>query len=153
VAPASVTSTQSIELIALDSVPSASTADRREQDSSRFATVEGRTTGWVRADSVTQQGSRGGDRGIRWAAPGVRVYRESPENQSHQEQQIARGTRPYILWAEALRSWPHTANSDNTADMKFSHSIQFNAVPDWSAYYIAYDNLKKLYVTPVLARG
>ncbi|KAL1982620.1 hypothetical protein VTN96DRAFT_1055 [Rasamsonia emersonii] len=28
--------------------------------------------------------------------------------------------------------------------MKFSHSIQFNAVPDWSAHYIAYDNLKKL---------
>ncbi|OKL59332.1 putative transporter [Talaromyces atroroseus] len=28
--------------------------------------------------------------------------------------------------------------------MKFSHSIQFNAIPDWSAHYIAYDNLKKL---------
>ncbi|KAH6996985.1 SPX domain-containing protein [Ilyonectria destructans] len=28
--------------------------------------------------------------------------------------------------------------------MKFSHSIQFNAVPDWSSYYIAYSNLKKL---------
>lgn len=37
-------------------------------------------------------------------------------------------------------------------EMKFSHSIQFNAVPDWSSYYIAYSNLKKLYdiayVTP-----
>lgn len=29
-------------------------------------------------------------------------------------------------------------------DMKFSHSIQFNAVPDWSTHYIAYSNLKKL---------
>ena len=29
--------------------------------------------------------------------------------------------------------------------MKFSHSIQFNAVPDWSSFYIAYSNLKKLY--------
>ncbi|TDZ25311.1 putative transporter [Colletotrichum orbiculare MAFF 240422] len=29
-------------------------------------------------------------------------------------------------------------------DMKFSHSIQFNAVPDWSSHYIAYSNLKKL---------
>jgi phosphate transporter len=29
--------------------------------------------------------------------------------------------------------------------MKFSHSIQFNAVPDWSNHYIAYSNLKKLY--------
>ncbi|KAJ5038019.1 uncharacterized protein L3040_006892 [Drepanopeziza brunnea f. sp. 'multigermtubi'] len=28
--------------------------------------------------------------------------------------------------------------------MKFSHSIQFNAVPDWSSKYIAYSNLKKL---------
>jgi SPX domain len=31
-------------------------------------------------------------------------------------------------------------------EMKFSHSIQFNAVPDWSSQYIAYSNLKKLYV-------
>ncbi|KAI6863241.1 SPX domain-containing protein [Hortaea werneckii] len=29
-------------------------------------------------------------------------------------------------------------------EMKFSHSIQFNAVPDWSSYYINYSNLKKL---------
>ncbi|KAK4507768.1 hypothetical protein PRZ48_001503 [Zasmidium cellare] len=28
--------------------------------------------------------------------------------------------------------------------MKFSHSIQFNAVPDWSSNYISYSNLKKL---------
>ena len=28
--------------------------------------------------------------------------------------------------------------------MKFSHSVQFNAVPDWSSYYIWYSNLKKL---------
>ncbi|KAK5661420.1 hypothetical protein OQA88_11320 [Cercophora sp. LCS_1] len=28
--------------------------------------------------------------------------------------------------------------------MKFSHSLQFNAVPDWSSHYIAYSNLKKL---------
>lgn len=31
-------------------------------------------------------------------------------------------------------------------EMKFSHSIQFNAVPDWSTHYIAYSNLKKLSV-------
>ena len=29
-------------------------------------------------------------------------------------------------------------------EMKFSHSIQFNAVPDWSSHYIAYSKLKKL---------
>lgn len=28
--------------------------------------------------------------------------------------------------------------------MKFSHSVQFNAVPDWSSNYISYSNLKKL---------
>ncbi|KAF2730031.1 hypothetical protein EJ04DRAFT_537518 [Polyplosphaeria fusca] len=30
------------------------------------------------------------------------------------------------------------------AEMKFSHSLQFNSVPDWSSHYIAYSNLKKL---------
>jgi hypothetical protein len=30
--------------------------------------------------------------------------------------------------------------------MKFSHSVQFNAVPDWSSHYIAYSNLKKVLV-------
>jgi SPX domain len=34
-------------------------------------------------------------------------------------------------------------------EMKFSHSIQFNAVPDWSSNYISYSNLKKLYVFEV----
>ena len=28
--------------------------------------------------------------------------------------------------------------------MKFSHSVQFNAVPEWSSHYISYSNLKKL---------
>lgn len=28
--------------------------------------------------------------------------------------------------------------------MKFSHSIQFNAVPEWTSHYINYSNLKKL---------
>ena len=34
-------------------------------------------------------------------------------------------------------------------EMKFSHSLQFNAVPDWSNHYIAYSNLKKQYVAHV----
>lgn len=38
---------------------------------------------------------------------------------------------------------------DEADDMKFSHSIQFNAVPDWSSHYIAYSNLKKLFATHV----
>ena len=32
---------------------------------------------------------------------------------------------------------------DEREEMKFSHSIQFNAVPDWSSNYISYSNLKK----------
>lgn len=35
---------------------------------------------------------------------------------------------------------------DELDEMKFSHSIQFNAVPDWSSQYLAYSNLKKLCV-------
>ena len=35
-------------------------------------------------------------------------------------------------------------------EMKFSHSIQFNAVPDWSSHYISYSNLKKLYDSTLL---
>lgn len=35
---------------------------------------------------------------------------------------------------------------DEQDEMKFSHSIQFNAVPDWSSHYIAYSNLKKMCV-------
>ena len=30
--------------------------------------------------------------------------------------------------------------------MKFSSSIKFNSVPDWASHYIAYSNLKKLWV-------
>lgn len=41
------------------------------------------------------------------------------------------------------RRWG-TQTRDDDDIMKFSHSIQFNAVPDWSNYYIAYSNLKKL---------
>ncbi|OCT46170.1 putative transporter [Cladophialophora carrionii] len=37
--------------------------------------------------------------------------------------------------------------ADRDEAMKFSHSIQFNAVPDWSSHYIAYSNLKKLIYT------
>lgn len=53
------------------------------------------------------------------------------------------------FWAEALRRRAHNASHGNVAPhskakMKFSHSIQFNAVPDWSSNYIAYSNLKKL---------
>lgn len=63
-------------------------------------------------------------------------------------------------WAEAVRvyllnKYGHGgAEKENVASqdekhrgigkMKFAHSLQFNAVPEWSEHYIAYSNLKKL---------
>ncbi|KAL1854637.1 low-affinity phosphate transporter [Paecilomyces lecythidis] len=48
-------------------------------------------------------------------------------------------------WEEAVRRRVETARGERKeAKMKFSHSLQFNSVPDWSAYYIGYSNLKKL---------
>lgn len=35
-------------------------------------------------------------------------------------------------------------NPSEAPEMKFSHSIQFNSVPDWNSHYINYSNLKKL---------
>lgn len=49
---------------------------------------------------------------------------------------------------EKKRQWLETQD-----EMKFSHSLQFNAVPDWSSHYIAYSNLKKLCVIPSWCSG
>lgn len=46
--------------------------------------------------------------------------------------------------ASAARRAEQRRRLDEQDEMKFSHSIQFNAVPDWSSHYIAYSNLKKL---------
>ncbi|KAI3317578.1 SPX-domain-containing protein [Xylariaceae sp. AK1471] len=53
-------------------------------------------------------------------------------------QTASRGQRARIKREEKKR-W-----LDEQDEMKFSHSVQFNAVPDWSSHYIAYSNLKKL---------
>jgi hypothetical protein len=51
----------------------------------------------------------------------------------------------FKYWVEALRRRSlHPQPREADPKMKFSHSLQFNAVPDWSAYYIAYSSLKKL---------
>jgi phosphate transporter len=44
----------------------------------------------------------------------------------------------------AIKTATKVRRLDEQDEMKFSHSIQFNAVPDWSSHYIAYSNLKKL---------
>jgi phosphate transporter len=52
---------------------------------------------------------------------------------------------PLKYWVEALhRRSRFPEDRETQSKMKFSHSIQFNAVPEWSSYYIAYSNLKKL---------
>ncbi|KIW25820.1 uncharacterized protein PV07_08963 [Cladophialophora immunda] len=51
----------------------------------------------------------------------------------------ARRSRKRLLKLEEL--------AERDDEMKFSHSIQFNAVPDWSSNYISYSNLKKLIYT------
>ncbi len=60
-------------------------------------------------------------------------------------------------YLEAVRQREHTYDLrraekrrwlEEQDEMKFSHSLQFNAVPDWSSHYIAYSNLKKLCVPP-----
>jgi len=54
------------------------------------------------------------------------------------------GSHVVKAWSEALRLRQQLGKGRRAPKMKFSHSLQFNAVPDWSAYYIAYSNLKKL---------
>lgn len=75
----------------------------------------------------------------------------------HAENRRKRVSARAKSWAEALqqRSRKSLAKQggegqkpDEPDKMKFSHSLQFNAVPDWSSYYIAYSNLKKLCVLP-----
>ena len=58
-----------------------------------------------------------------------------------------RPPRRIKYWAQALlhRSL-YPRSRESTPKMKFSHSLQFNAVPDWTAHYISYSNLKKLCV-------
>ncbi|KAL1835920.1 hypothetical protein VTJ49DRAFT_5888 [Mycothermus thermophilus] len=47
--------------------------------------------------------------------------------------------RKYAIKSAEKRRW-----LEEQDEMKFSHSLQFNAVPDWSNHYIAYSALKKL---------
>lgn len=57
------------------------------------------------------------------------------------EQRQKRDTRYFERQAKRTEKIDELEAAD---EMKFSHSIQFNAVPDWSSHYIAYSNLKKL---------
>ncbi|KAL7948203.1 hypothetical protein V8C42DRAFT_342262 [Trichoderma barbatum] len=61
-------------------------------------------------------------------------YKEIAKRSNIQDRQRQREEKRAVK-----RQWLETQD-----EMKFSHSIQFNAVPDWSSHYIAYSNLKKL---------
>ncbi|PYH79902.1 plasma membrane phosphate transporter Pho87 [Aspergillus uvarum CBS 121591] len=79
----------------------------------------------------------------------VAHHPDSPLHGTDDEKRVLRRTqhrRPDRIkfWIEALQRCAHHHQRINPPKMKFSHSIQFNAVPDWSAYYLAYSNLKKL---------
>lgn len=60
------------------------------------------------------------------------------EQQKHRDA-IRERERKYDIKRAEKRTW-----LEQRDEMKFSHSIQFNAVPDWSNHYIAYSNLKKV---------
>ncbi|KAB8346334.1 hypothetical protein FH972_023378 [Carpinus fangiana] len=67
----------------------------------------------------------------------------------HHLHHTQRKHRPHHLEeaSHRLRSRLEVLSLAGSGDMKFSHSIQFNAVPDWQTHYIAYSNLKKLIYT------
>lgn len=105
-----------IELVALDS---ATTAHSRDQGSpaahgSRTAATQSHCADHGHSDRLT--------------------FHSPPQPLSPRE-------RRHLLWAEAVKRCQSRAGA---VKMKFSHSLQFNSVPDWNAHYIAYDNLKKL---------
>ncbi|KFA50504.1 hypothetical protein S40293_03033 [Stachybotrys chartarum IBT 40293] len=89
--------------------------------------------------SSTGPGKRGG-RPAQDAPDRAEVEYELSDLKSNREHDEAdsREERRRIKRSEK-RQW-----LEQQDEMKFSHSIQFNAVPDWSSHYIAYSNLKKL---------
>jgi phosphate transporter len=73
-----------------------------------------------------------------------------PDTEQYELEDYKRIQKRQELEAEGARRAAKNAGKarrlDEEDEMKFSHSIQFNAVPDWSSHYIAYSNLKKLLV-------
>ena len=64
---------------------------------------------------------------------------EYPHPRADKEKERQERLRRYERKKDEKRRW-----LEKQDEMKFSHSLQFNAVPDWSSHYIAYSNLKKL---------
>ncbi|RMZ74422.1 PHO87 [Pyrenophora seminiperda CCB06] len=74
-------------------------------------------------------------------------YRDVAPNQAFELQEIkAVSKKPLPTAKETKREQKRREKLEQLREadeMKFSHSLQFNAVPDWSNHYIAYSNLKK----------
>jgi SPX domain len=143
---------QTIELVSLETAPFSATRHSHEQAphpaSPSTTTARRRTTTQSISQSVPHadtagSGSRDHEekntRLLKPVLPGQEYKRKLPV-----------ASRPHILWAKAVELRNSAAPYYDPVNMKFSHSIQFNAIPDWSSHYIAYDNLKKLYVTPLI---
>ena len=90
--------------------------------------------------AATTHTSRKGDTAIELDTL-LRPIASSSSTARHSAELTLVNSSPAALDAAAGSDPPPPAD-----EMKFSHSIQFNAVPDWSSHYIAYSNLKKLYV-------
>jgi hypothetical protein len=148
VAPSPEASSLSIELVDLDSVRSAEEPD--PQALSRSPAPAGGTADRATADRVTDRGIARKDGGHpTW--PKREEALEAPGDRRETRIGGRGGSSRHLTWAEALKHRSRAeVKTQDQSNMKFSHSIQFNAVPDWSGYYIAYDNLKKLCVTPVV---
>ncbi|KAJ4410375.1 low-affinity phosphate transporter [Didymella pomorum] len=75
------------------------------------------------------------------------AYRDSPSEQAFElhEYPTAESSNP-VRAPESKRERKRREKLEQlreAEEMKFSHSLQFNAVPDWSNHYVAYSNLKK----------
>ncbi|KAJ5085947.1 hypothetical protein N7532_010718 [Penicillium argentinense] len=126
-----------------------------------FNTATGSVAGASRTASARTQRSQRASRPLKPAVNSQSLAGFRPRPDRDWEKTVASDQRPRAprssrlrFWAEALRRRAHLAgrgqadvDPETAAKMKFSHSIQFNAVPDWSSNYIAYSNLKKLIYT------
>lgn len=82
------------------------------------------------------------------------AFRDSPVDPAFELHELPRGNPVEAQESKRERKRREKLEQLREAEeMKFSHSLQFNAVPDWSNHYVAYSNLKKQYVLPMIRLG
>ena len=79
------------------------------------------------------------------------VGKKSQTSHAHTESRLDLGAiqRSFLAIFDSEKAAPQTTDPSlddvsAQATMKFSKSIQFNAVEEWAEYYLQYGNLKKL---------